>query len=308
MAARSLLEVLTSVVSVPGANADSYTNNGPLVQQPIGDAAFGGSILSQAVSAASATVLPNFDVFSSQSSFLRPVKAKQQVTYQVERIADGRTFCTRVVRASQGGPCLYMATISFNKRQSVESSSNTPKYSDAIPDLGTARPQDIVKQDFQQALFKLDEADVKLLSKSGAGVEDPFDWRLLPYKSASDPSQIRAYAFVRADPSSIRQDPSHLAAMAFLSDISLLELTLFANWESIHDEVKALAMSTTLNSQVSFHAPMARINEWMVCESGTSWAAGERVTIWQRFWNWTTGELLMSCTQEAFVKHERPGL
>lgn len=181
-------------------------------------------------------------------------------------------------------------------------------YSDAIPDLGTARPQDIAKQDFQQALFKLDEADVELLSKSGAGSEDPFDWRLLPYESESDPSQIRAYAFVRADPSSIRQEPSHLAAMAFLSDISLLELTLVANWESVNDEVKALAMSTTLKSQVSFHAPMAMIDEWMVCESGTSWAAGERVTIWQRFWNWTTGVLLMSSTQDAFVKHERPVL
>ncbi|KAI0144997.1 thioesterase-like superfamily-domain-containing protein [Pestalotiopsis sp. NC0098] len=307
MAARSLLEVLTSVVSVPGANADLYINNGPLVQQPIGDAAFGGSILSQAVSAASATVPADFVVFSSQSSFLRPVKAKQPVTYQVERIANGRAFCIRVVRASQGGPCLYTATVSFNKQKSVES-SNTPMYSDAIPDLGTARPQDIAKQDFQQALFKLDEADVELLSKSGAGVEDPFDWRLLPYKSASDRLQTRAYAFVRADPSSIRQAPSHLVAMTLLSDISLLELTLFANWESLNEEVKALAMSITLNSQVSFHAPMARIDDWMVCESGTSWAAGERVTIWQRFWNWTTGQLVMSCTQDAFIKHERPGL
>lgn len=190
----------------------------------------------------------------------------------------------------------------------MQDSSSTLRYSDAMPGLGKSCPEDIKKQDFQQRLFKLDESDVELLSKSGAGVEDPFDWRLLPYKSASDPSQLRAYAFIHADPQSIRQDASHLAAMAFLSDISLLELTLFANWESVNDEVKALAMSTTLNSRVSFHAPMARIDQWMVCESGTSWAAGERVTTWQRFWNWTTGELLMSCSQDAFVKHERPNL
>ncbi|KAI1866590.1 hypothetical protein JX265_007891 [Neoarthrinium moseri] len=299
MATHSLLGVLTSVTPAPGSKPDIYTNEGSLIRQPVGEAAFGGSILSQAISAAYATVQPEFDVYSSQSSFLRPVTAKSKVNYHVERTADGRTFCTRAVRATQGGPCLYVATISFQKRSLARDNDSTLKYADPLPDFGGVRPYDIAKQDFQQIGFHVGEEDLE--------VSPPFDWRLLPFKSVRDPAQIRTHAFVRAELMSTRH-ASHLPAMALLSDISVLELSLFANWESVHEEIQALAMSTTLNSQISFHAPTAKIDEWMVCESGTSWAAGGRITIYQRFWNAATGELLMSCAQDAVIKRQQPQL
>lgn len=118
---QSLLEVLTSVTNISESGSETYTNEGPLIQQPVGDAAFGGSIISQALSAALATVASGFDAYSSQSSFLRPVKATAKVTYHVDRAADGRTFATRLVRATQGDsvPSLYVAIISFQRRGSA---------------------------------------------------------------------------------------------------------------------------------------------------------------------------------------------
>ncbi|ETS84942.1 hypothetical protein PFICI_02967 [Pestalotiopsis fici W106-1] len=312
MAARSLLGVLTSVTPAPELGRDIYTNQGPLIQQPVGEAAFGGSILSQAISAAAATVQPLLHVVSSQSSFLRPVQASSHVHYHVERTSDGRTSATRVVRATQGGggPCLYVAIISFQTHGLVTPANNEHnalKYAEPLPDLGGLHPHSIPKQDFPQ-LFQLSDESLQVLSKFGVSADDPFDWRLLPLEKSvckSNSAQIHTYAFVRAEPRSTHSGISHLAAMAFLSDISLLELSLMANWESVHEDARALAMSTTLNSQITLHSPTARIDEWMVCESGISWVKGGRVTNYQRFWNAANGEILMECTQDAIIKHGR---
>ncbi|KAF7534073.1 hypothetical protein G7054_g6535 [Neopestalotiopsis clavispora] len=298
MAARTTLDVLTSVVSESGL--DVYSNQGPLIQQPVGEAAFGGSILSQAISAASATVQPHFYVFSSQSSFLRPVRAKDKVQYHVERTMDGRTSATRVVRVTQsGGPCLYMAIISFQKCRPDDKSA--PQYAEPVPDLNGLRPDDLSKQDFPQ-LFQLSEEGSKILSAFGVSTDDPFDWRLLPLQSVSNSAQIRTHGFVRAAVTT-QSDVPNLAAMSFLSDISLLELSIMTNWGSVSEETRALVMSTTLNSRVTLYAPL--VDEWMVCESGTSWVASDRITTYQRFWNFANGELLMECIQDAVIKHKR---
>ncbi|KAJ4391879.1 hypothetical protein N0V93_005499 [Gnomoniopsis smithogilvyi] len=293
----SLLEVLTSVAKVPGSGSDTYVNQGPLIQQPVGDAAFGGSIISQALSAASATVAPSFCAYSSQASFLRPVKATAKVSYHVDRVADGRAFATRIVRATQSdsGPCLYVAIISFQKRGSalLEEEDAAPRYTIRPPDLGEFGPHNAAQYDLQQIGFQISSDELP----ANMHAESPFDWRLLPFKPNDDLSQIRAHGFVRF--SSTLNDTAPLPSMALLSDQSLLELMIFANWSSTSEEIRSLAMSTTLTSQVSFHTPAVKTTTWMICESRTLWGAGGRIATHQQFWDLETGVLLMSCTQDA---------
>lgn len=132
--------------------------------------------------------------------------------------------------------------------------------------------------------------------------QDPFDWRLLPFKTNEDLSQIRAYGLVRFSPiKSNSSTAAYLPSMAMLSDQSLLELTIFANWKATSKEMRSLAMNTTLTSQVSFHVPAVESPGWMVCESRTSWGAGGRIATHQQFWDFETGVLLMSCSQDARV-------
>lgn len=276
-----------------------------MIQQPVGEAAFGGSIVSQALSAALATVAPGFEAYSSQSSFLRPVKATAKVFYHVDRAADGRTFSTRLVRATQtvSGPCLYVAIISFQKRGSSSTgpehnvATPTPTFAVRPPDLRGFRPENAPQFDLQGQLgyqISDDELPANMVA------QNPFDWRLLPFKTDDDLSQIRAYGLVRfSTTQSSSSATAYLSSMAMLSDQSLLELTIFANWKSISKEVRSLAMNTTLTSQVSFHVPTVKSPGWMICESRTSWGAGGRITTHQQFWDIETGALLMSCAQDA---------
>ncbi|KAK7937840.1 uncharacterized protein PG986_014708 [Apiospora aurea] len=319
----SLLEALVSVVApLPVTKPDNYANEGPLIQQPIGDGAFGGSVIGQAISAAYATVPDDFDLYSSQSSFLRPVKASRTVVYRVERTADGRSYCTRVVRATQaeGGPWLYVSILSFQKRKprrptAVEGRpddhSDGLTFADAMPDMEGFAPRDLPGQGFKQMSFQIGEEKLK---RMGVEADDPFEWRLLPFTKSGyggGPSQTRIRGYVRANNASTPltlSDPVNLASMALLSDQSLFELWLFQNWDSIPREWRELAMTISLNSRISFHDPTARAEEWMVCESRISWGADGRLSAEQRFWNRDTGELLMTSTQDVVVSRPKPRL
>lgn len=258
-----------------------------------------------------ATVAPGFEAYSSQSSFLRPVKATAKVYYQVDRAADGRAFATRLVRATQtdndSGPCLYVAIISFQKRGSTsapEQQNAAPRYADRPPDLGGFRPDDAPRFDLQGQLgYQINDDELP----ANMQAQDPFDWRLLPFKTNDDLSLIRTYGLVRL--SGTQSSTAYLPSMAMLSDQSLLELTIFANWNSTSKEIRSLALNITLNSQVSFHVPAVESPGWMICESRTGWGAGGRIATHQQFWDFETGELLMSCNQDARLVHpQHPSL
>jgi acyl-CoA thioesterase II len=278
----------------------------PLIHQADGHGAFGGSLISQAISAAAATVPPDFDVYTSQSSFLRPTHSEKQVRYRVDCVAQGRNVATRVVHATRAadGPSLYVAVLSFQKRGRRPTSRTA--YADAMPSVGSVDPQDLPKQSLTQLglrpAWPLNGSSTKTNDDDDDDdEEDSFDWRPLPFKPTPDPSQIRVHGFVRSRPLSVDDAAVHLSSLAFLSDQNLLELLLFANWDEAPENLRDLAFSTTLTHHLSFHNLSARSDEWMMCEGSTSWGAHGRVFIHQRFWSLETGQLLMSCTQEALV-------
>ncbi|KAI1778813.1 Thioesterase/thiol ester dehydrase-isomerase [Hypoxylon cercidicola] len=294
---RSTVETLVSVTPVSGLGPNIYSNEGPLVHQAGSHAAFGGSLVSQAILAATATVPDGFDVYASQSSFLRPTDSRRTVNYYIDHAADGRTFATRVVKANQdaNGPCLYIAVISFRRHSSIAADGELSTYANPMPAIGHLNPDDIPNQGFHQLGFQAAH------SASTISDDEPFDWRALPFAPTHDPSQARAHGFVRSQPLSVRSRAVHLGSIAFLSDQSLLELVLFTNWDNISAKLQSLVMSTTLTHHVSFHDPDAKADSWMVCESKTSWGTGGRALLHQRLWDPKTGKLLVSCNQEALV-------
>jgi acyl-CoA thioesterase 8 len=282
------------------------TSTRPLFHPTTSNAAYGGSIISQAVSAATATVPADFDVYSLQSSFIRPVSPTDPVKYHVERAADGRTFATRVVRVTQGDDSrrLFIANISFQKRI-ISTNIKALEYADSLPALPDIRISDVTKLGLEQLGFQIAEsAGPSQLSAD----EEPFECRPLDLQPFSDLSQVRALGFVRAAPLSADIRVAHLASLAFLSDVSLLEIALFMSWEKIDERARNLVMSTTLTHHISFHSPKAKADEWMVVESKTSWGAQGRVFLHHRFWNYETGELVISCTQEALIPLEKSQL
>lgn len=232
----------------------------------------------------------------------------------MERISDGRSFSSRLVRAIQGGNIVHFtAIVGFQKRSDAVAGSSSPPskltYHEAMPQFGHGDPEaidaDSAKACLVEGGYPKDMLDIW---------RDPFQWRILPRDrqigqpdtSNLDPTHFRMQSFVRVHPSMLAPDApraTHLALLAFLSDLFLIYTTNLATARP----VTGFSIETTMNHTVWFHAPDARLDDgWLACERDTSWADDGRVLIRQRLWRRSDGRLVMSCVQEALARLQKP--
>ncbi|KAK7992616.1 acyl-CoA thioesterase II [Apiospora saccharicola] len=306
MGPAATIEGRIGVQRQPDSGPDTYTSEQPLTYQPTGRAVFGGLLISQAISAASATVRPGFHIYSSHSSFLRPVtaSARDRVLYHVDPVADSRSYATRVVRATQCNQdaCVYMATIAY-QRSDATASGNVVAYSPPMPDLDGLAPSD-VPADANRKLVE-DGLSADSLLRALSTDDEPFDYRLFNVIAADDPTEYRVRSFVRAAQplSSNANAATHAAAMAYMSDEGMLAIAILGSLDQLGDRFCNLAMAASLHHRVSFHDPaVARADAWMVLERETSWGGDGRVMMHQRTWDLETGRLIMTCEQEALIR------
>ncbi|VDM72130.1 unnamed protein product [Strongylus vulgaris] len=84
---------------------------------------YGGQVIGQALSAATATVGSGFLPNSLHSYFVQGGNVSMPILYMVDRIRDGKSFCTRLVKAVQSGDAIFTVQISFHKVRSPEPDS-----------------------------------------------------------------------------------------------------------------------------------------------------------------------------------------
>ncbi|KAK7985795.1 acyl-CoA thioesterase II [Apiospora saccharicola] len=306
-----------AVRPLPDLGVDVFTNEQPFTRQPAGRGVFGGLLLSQAVSAASATVAGDSHAYSCHATFIRPVTATSTATllYRVERTADGRSFATRVVRATQGSgglqdACVFMATVSFQSAEAIptentKTKTNVLDYGPTLPSLDGLRPDNISEDHNRQILAAFSGPDALLrppsFSEGGA-----FDWRPFGFIQAKNPWDCRVRSFVRSQEAlddGVRSVPAvNLAALAYLSDESLIGIAMYANPKQMGKGTRNITMAATLHHKILFHDPHVKADEWMVLERSTSWGGNGRVLLRQQTWNLGTGRLIMTVEAECLLR------
>ncbi|KAL8388126.1 hypothetical protein RB595_009438 [Gaeumannomyces hyphopodioides] len=339
MAVQAPVEPLISVIAAPEHGPDVFTNENLPWTPPGGvRGIFGGFLLGHAVRAAQLSADESMAVHSLQSTFLRPGKASPRFLYRVERVSDGRTFSTRVVRAEQDGKCVFVATVGLHK-PAAASSLPAAAAAAVAPTLASPDSKDgsggakelegAIKPPSMDGLAPLDipaSTNRALLIRIGlltpgvdSAVHDPFEWRHImppPRDQAPrgrTPPDFRLHSYVRSPPlSAAATGAHHLAALAFLTDEWLIATVNLAYPEPPTPRgarpSSRFSVQTTLNHSVLFHDPAARADEWMVSERSTSWAADGRVLVEQRFWGRDSGRLVLTCWQEGLVRVNRSNL
>lgn len=252
---------------------------------------------------------------------MRPVTttSKARLLYRVERIADGRSFATRVVRATQGGrdgdgqaPCVFMATVSFQSTDTnttppgdSETKANVLDYGPPLPSLDGLQPDAISEDHNRQILAAFSGPDALLrppsFSEGGA-----FDWRPFGFVQAKNPWDCRVRSFVRSQQpldAGVRSVPAvNLAALAYLSDESLIGIAMYANPKQMGQGTRNITMAATLSHQIRFHDPHVKADEWMVLERSTSWGGAGRVLLRQQTWSLGSGRLVMTVEAECLLR------
>ena len=247
---------------------------------------FGGLVVAQALMATSQTVADRAP-HSLHAYFVLPGDPSVPIVYEVERVRDGRSFTTRRCVAVQNGRPIFDLFASFQVAEDgLDHQVAMPDAPDpdSIPDaLAAAAAHSLMPEGLQRWLTTETAIEVR-----------PCDAHRYDPGRAPVPRQqvwIRAAGKLPDDPA------IHRAVLAYLSDLTLIDVTLAAHGRTLFEPEFAVA---SLDHAIWFHRPI-RADEWMLYvqdSPNTSGARGlARGLLFDR-----AGHLVASVMQEGLVR------
>ena len=87
---------------------------------------FGGHVIALALVAAGKTVPEGMGLHSQHCYFILPAKSEVDIEFQVERLRDGKSYGTRLVRAVQGRRAVFVLAASYARGPAETTGSETP--------------------------------------------------------------------------------------------------------------------------------------------------------------------------------------
>ena len=253
---------------------------------------FGGQVIAQALVAAERTV-EGRPPHSLHAYFLLGGDPAEPIRYEVERIRDGRSFTTRRVLAKQRGEVIFMMSVSFQvPEEGLDDHAAMP------PAPG---PETLV-----------DSTELMLAAGATPSHVESFLQRVRPIELRPlDPDRYRpALADLSREwrlstwtriAGELPQDAAiHRAALAYLSDMTLVETMLLARGESIASGKFLLA---SLDHAIWFHRP-CRADDWLLyLQDSPNASAGRGLSRGLFFAR--DGKLAASVVQEGMIRVRR---
>lgn len=318
----SPIERQLAVISDPGSALDTFRNEHPL-WRPGPRGIFGGIAIAQSLRSAQLTVHDDFDAHSMHCSFVHAGTAEEAIFYQVERVRDGKNFCTRSVRATQGKRPIFLAMISFARHKKAE---EAPALEHAIR---IPKNIPVTEEKFNSDLDRGLPPQTPFLNKSVGILKCP--------SSLAEDQRFHQWIRARGKISARENQSMHLGALAFMSDSYFLAAVPHSHgvWDFIHAPVTefyqspadlfgssethkpikrphfgysdrkagihaaTVLMMVSLDHTIYFHSPrQLRADEWLFSEVNTSWARDGRGLIHQKIWM-QNGTLVATCIQEV---------
>ena len=251
---------------------------------------FGGQVLGQALTAASATVAGRI-VHSLHAYFLRRGDFNAPIVYQVDRSLDGHSFANRRVVAIQHGEPIFNMAASFQVlEEGLEHQIGMPSVPppEELPDSSRPPPQ---------LLARLPERVRRFLEQPR-----PFEFRLvqaIDYLSPRSEPPSRQVWF-RAVDRLPDDERLHRRLLAYLSDYFLLDTATLPHGSALLGNSVVMA---SIDHAMWFHRPL-RVDDWLLYAVESPSASGARgfarAGIYAR-----DGKLVASTAQEGLVRLRR---
>ncbi|AYD02897.1 acyl-CoA thioesterase II [Neorhizobium sp. NCHU2750] len=249
---------------------------------------FGGQVIAQALVAAQRTVEAERPVHSLHAYFVRPGDPSVPIVYQVERIRDGGSFTTRQVLAIQHGKAIFTMSASFQSREEGYD------HQIAMPDV--PQPEELIDEEEFKRIF---------LPKAPPAIrrywERPRPIELRPVSLThfltTEKLDPRQDVWVRTVGSMPDDGIYDAAILAYLSDMTLLDGSLYPHGTSVYDP---RVQAASLDHAMWFHRPV-RFDDWLLYSQDSPSASGARGmtrgSIYTR-----SGTLVASVAQEGLIR------
>ncbi len=235
---------------------------------------YGGQVVAQALCAALKTVEEDFNPHSLHAYFIRAGIIEEPVRFEVDRLRDGRSFCTRAVVARQSGGAILHLSCSF-QREEQEAEVQTARMPIA-PDPDDCRPR-----------------------------EDDWPWIMERRPMISHPGAGQSMGWVRlVDP--LADDPRlHVCGLAFTSDTVQFDAA-----RSIHplqvprEKYHETFMGASLDHAMWFHRP-TRADQWHLFNWDCHGLMGARGMTVGNLYS-PDGVHVATIAQEVLLRERRP--
>lgn len=282
----SNMQHLIGILDLEKIEENLYRGTGPNVGW---QRVFGGLVISQALVAAQRTVVSDRFVHSLHSYFLRPGDPSVPILYDVERIRDGGSFTTRRVVAIQHGKPIFTLSASFQVQEpGFEHLSTMP---DVPPPEALDDPASVAEKFLQGAPEHIRRYWLR---------ERPFEMRpvSMTHYISDEPQPPLQHIWVKPN-GEIPDDPALQAAfLAYLSDMTLLDTSLFPHGRSVFDQTLQVA---SLDHAMWFHS-LEKIDGWFLYTQDSPFAGGSRGLSRGSIYN-RSGRLIASVAQEGLIRN-----
>lgn len=238
---------------------------------------FGGQVAGQALVSAVRTVDPRFRVHSLHGYFLRPGNPTMPTVFLVDRIRDGRSFCTRRVTGVQDGQAIFTMSASFHV------GDVGLEHGDRMPPV--PRPED------------LPDTEAMLTEELSWEFREWKDWdlRYVPQEAITRrtgvPVQQQVWFRYRRR---LPDDPTfHVCTLAYMSD-----MTLLGSAQVTHPGVRV--QEASLDHALWFLRPF-RADEWLLYDQSSPSAGLGRALTQGRIFD-ADGNLVACVVQEGMTR------
>ena len=250
---------------------------------------FGGQALAQSLVAAYRTLDdPDRVAHSMHGYFILPGDVDAPIVYEVDRLRNGRSFCTRRIVAIQHGRAIFNMAVSFQK---VE---DGPEHQSEMPDVPP--PEDVPSE--QDLLQQLEERIPDRMRRFYLR-ERPIEFRPIDPVNPFSPGteQPIRHLWLRARDPMPEDTLLHQSVLAYASDYGLLGTALRPHALSF---LQPQLQAATLDHALWLHRPF-RMDEWLLYAMDSPSASGARgFTRGQIFTQ--DGTLVASVTQEGLMR------
>jgi acyl-CoA thioesterase-2 len=248
---------------------------------------FGGQVLGQALTAASATVEGRV-VHSLHAYFLRRGDFNAPIVYQVDRSLDGHSFANRRVVAIQHGQQIFNMAASFQvAEEGFEHQISMPPVPppEDLPD--SSRPP-------RELLERLPERVRRFFEQPR-----PFEFRSVQQidylrRRATEPTRQLWFRAVGRLPD---DEKLHRCLLAYVSDYFLLDTATLPHGTSfLHGSL----IMASIDHAMWFHRPL-RVDDWLLYATESPSASGARGFARAGLFS-RDGRLVASTAQEGLVR------
>jgi acyl-CoA thioesterase II len=254
---------------------------------------FGGQVIGQALVAAQRTVEPERHVHSLHCYFMRPGDPAVPIIYEVDRIRDGSSFTTRRVVAIQHGHAIFSLSASFQYDE--------PGLEHEIP-----MPVDVPLPDTLLSEKELIRHFIEQVPETVRRYwqhERPIEMKpvSLTHYMTRDKLPPRQHMWIRTTGPVPDDRALQAAVLAYLSDMTLLDTSLFAHGRSIFDADLQVA---SLDHAMWFHRPH-KLDDWFLYTQDSPNSSGARGFTRGSIYG-SDGTLVASVAQEGLIRQRRP--